>query len=121
MGFVHNTTISIIIQSLHGSPDGSLWTTDREPLMQYYFNTKFICCPDEVRNSRGPDHSHPSKRMCPICGRIFSSQSNKIRHMRLHSVADWKHCCKMCEFSSTRRDALRHHMRVRHGYSADLC
>lgn len=47
-----------------------------------------------------------------LCGKVYTSRCNLRRHMKAHEGI--VHMCEHCDFVTVRRDAWKHHMKVKH-------
>ena len=52
-----------------------------------------------------------NKHTCGICSKSFSSSSNKVRHMRLHTGVN-PFVCDKCGLKFNRKDSLKRHLQV---------
>ena len=60
---------------------------------------------------------------CGVCEKVFGSQADLARHMRIHTN-EKPYECDVCEKRFTRADGLRDHMRIHTNekpYECDVC
>lgn len=67
------------------------------------------------------EHKHTRPFRCPHCGRAFAEKRRCVQHIQsVHDLATEKDKtkCHMCFYAHVRPDAVKRHMRLKHGVGA---